>query len=215
MAEALLRTVAARGLARTTLADVAEEAGTSVGLVQSYFRSKSDLLHFGVEYLYERGEERIVEVLESGERGRTLLYRLMETLLPLDDERRAELAVWLEFIPATRTDPALARIHNATTRSLVDGIAAGLSEATARTRDHGDPSAGSVTGADVRTEAAALVAFVDGLTLHHLATPEIFDVAVIRDALHRYIDRISIGAARPAPAGPPPPDSTSRERPER
>ncbi|MBB4934911.1 AcrR family transcriptional regulator [Lipingzhangella halophila] len=181
VAEALLRAVAARGLARTTLIDVADEAGTSVGLVQRYFRSKSDLLRFGVEYLYERAEERIAEV-ELVPPVRSVLYRVTETLLPLDDERRTELAVWLEFVPATLTDPEMSRIHRDTTRRLVDGIAGGITSA----QKHGELS----TGVDARAEAAALVAFVDGLTMHHIATAEIFDTGMIRDALHRFIDQL-------------------------
>ncbi len=182
VAESLLRTVATRGLARTTLADVAEEAGVSVGLVQRYFRSKSDLLRFGAEYLYERAEERITEV-ELVPPARTALYRIMETLLPLDDERRRELAVWLEFVPATLTNPEMSQIHRDTTRRLVDGIAAGIADA--RANDEVSPRT------DARTEAASLVAFVDGLTMHHLATTDIFDVDLIRDALSRYINQLT------------------------
>ncbi|OLT48396.1 TetR family transcriptional regulator [Saccharomonospora sp. CUA-673] len=181
VAEALLRTVAARGLARTTLVDVAEEAGVSVGLVQRYFRTKSDLLRFGVEYLYERGEERLRGVELVGP-IRTLLFRLLETLLPLDAERRTELAVWLEFVPATLTDPEMSRIHNDTTRSLVEGVAEAVEAAQQR---------GELPGhLDATAEAASLVAFVDGLTLHHLATAPIFDAESIRRALADHIERL-------------------------
>jgi hypothetical protein len=43
---------------------------------------------------------------------------------------------------------------------------------------------------DVRAEAAALVAFVDGLCLHHAATTS-FDAASSRAALRAYVDRLS------------------------
>ena len=71
VAHALLRSVGRQGLARTTLADVADEAGVSVGLVQSYFRTKSQLLRFGVEYMYKQGEARLLALaggVEADER---------------------------------------------------------------------------------------------------------------------------------------------------
>ena len=48
--------------------------------------------------------------------------RLLDELLPLDDTRRAEITVFLEFATAARTDPALdhlAREAAAGTRTLV------------------------------------------------------------------------------------------------
>jgi TetR/AcrR family transcriptional regulator, transcriptional repressor of bet genes len=62
VAEALMAVVGERGLARTTLADVADHAGVSIGLVQRYFRSKAQLLRFGVEHMYHRAEQRLQEV---------------------------------------------------------------------------------------------------------------------------------------------------------
>jgi TetR/AcrR family transcriptional regulator, transcriptional repressor of bet genes len=181
VAEALMRTVAARGLARTALVDVAAEAGVSVGLVQRYFRSKSDLICFGVEYLYERTEERIGEI-ELVPPVRTLVTRIMTTLLPLGAERRVELAVWLEFIAVALTDQRMSAIHKAATRRLVDGIVQALEGAQRRGELSPD--------VDARAEAAALVAFVDGLSLHHLATQEDFDGEALQRALTAYFNRL-------------------------
>ncbi len=183
-----MRTVADRGLARTTLADVADEAGVSVGLVQRYFRTKSDLLRFGVRHMYQRAEERFRAIDGKGT-YRELLYRFAETLLPLDDERRLELTVWLEFLPATLTDPEMARLHQDTTAALVAGIAHGFEDAARR----GDLP----EGIDARGEATRLVAFVDGLTLHHLVTTREFPAEEIRDSLRTYLDRL-----RTAPGSP-------------
>jgi AcrR family transcriptional regulator len=189
VAEALLRTVAERGLARTTLADVAEEAGVSVGLVQRYFRSKRDLLVFGVEYMYARSEERIRSALDAPP-IRDLLFRLGErALLPLDEERRLELVVWLDFLPATLTDPDLARLHKRTTADLLDALTGVMAEA----RRLGELP----EDRDPRAEAAAYVAFVDGLTLHHLVTTEEFGAESVLAALASYLDRLF-----PAPESP-------------
>ncbi|XKK37093.1 TetR/AcrR family transcriptional regulator [Nocardiopsis sp. ARC36] len=184
VARALLRSVGRRGLARTTLADVADEAGVSVGLVQSYFRTKSQLLRFGVEYMYKQGEARLV-ALAAGEGPATVREWVLlaaQTLLPLDDERRLELTVWLEFLPATMADAEMSRLHRATTRQLVDAFEQAFGEGL---------RAGELpSGTDARAEAAAFVAFVDGLTVHHLVTGGDFAEAPVLASLTTYVDRL-------------------------
>lgn len=181
VAEALMATVAERGLARTTLADVASTAGVSVGLVQRYFRTKDDLLRFGVEWIYGRARER-VRAVEIAPPVRGVVVRIMETFLPLDEERAAELKVWLSFVQASLTDPAMAATHKAATRDLVGGIADALRAARRRNE--------IPDGVDAAAEAAALVAYVDGLSLHHAATGEGYGAEDTRAALVRYVDRL-------------------------
>jgi TetR/AcrR family transcriptional regulator, transcriptional repressor of bet genes len=181
VAEALLSTVAERGLTRTTLADVAESAGVSVGLVQRYFRSKDELLRFGVEYVYKRAEER-VRRLEITPPVKGIVVRLMETFLPLDCERERELRVWLSLIQASLVDEEMAAIHLAATTRMVDGVRQALD---------GARRAGELApGIDTAAEAAALVAFVDGLSLHHAATRTGYASESIRRALVVYVDRL-------------------------
>lgn len=187
MADALLRTVARRGLRQTTLVDVAEQADVSVGLVQRYFRTKDDLLRFGVRAMYERVEERLQSlVIEPPLRD--LLLTLLQTFLPVDENRRDELVLWLEFLPVTRTDPKLSRLHHAATRGLVDGVVEVLS---------GAQRAGEVAASvDVHDEALSLTALVDGLSLHLLATRRIYDAETVRRVLTAAVDRVFSADAR-------------------
>lgn len=194
VAEALLRTIARKGLAKTTFADVADELGASVGLVQRYFRSKSELLRFGVEYLYKRGEERIAAV-DLTPPVRDLLFRIAHTLLLMDEERRLELTVWLEFLPTTLIDPDMADLHRGTTRVLVDALSEGLAAA----QHNGELSA----DLDPRMEAAALVAYVDGLGIHQLTSPEVFDDATVEHLLRQHFARLFSVPEGSDPAHPP------------
>ncbi|WP_280233445.1 TetR/AcrR family transcriptional regulator [Nocardia cyriacigeorgica] len=180
VAEALLTTVAERGLARTTLADVAATAGVSVGLVQRYFRSKDELLRFGFDHVCRRTQERLrrVPIVPP---VREIVIALMEQILPLEPEREKELGVWLSFVQASLTDQEMAAIHQAGVTELIDGLAEAF---------EGAQRAGELEPEfDVRAEAAALAAFVDGLCLHHVATNS-FDAASSRAALRAYIDRL-------------------------
>ncbi|ASO21282.1 AcrR family transcriptional regulator [Actinoalloteichus hoggarensis] len=181
VAEALLRVIARDGLPGAKLASVAAEAGTSIGLVQSYFRTKDELLRFGIEHMYARATERILET-PVGPTVRQTLAAVMNTLLPLDDDRRHELAVWLAFIPATLVDPEMRRIHQTNTRRLLDELAKGFAQA----REFGELD----EQRDPHDEAAALAAFTDGLALHHLASGEDFDPDRIRRLLDDHLDRV-------------------------
>ncbi|TDD47036.1 TetR family transcriptional regulator [Nonomuraea terrae] len=181
IAEALIRTLADRGIIRTTLADVATAADVSVGLVQRYFRSKDELLIFGIEHVYQRAIERVRQVQPTTP-IRDFLTRLMETLLPLDQERERELRVWLNFVQASLTNPKMAAIHQTATADLIGGAAEVLAAAQ---------RAGELdTTVDPAREAAALVAFADGLSLHHAVTGDRYDAAGIHGALTAYISRL-------------------------
>ncbi|PZG45964.1 TetR family transcriptional regulator [Spongiactinospora gelatinilytica] len=181
IAEALLRTLAERGLGGTTLADVAAAADVSVGLVQRYFRTKDELLIFGIEYVYQRATDRLHRV-EIAPPVRDVVVRLMETFLPLDETRERELRVWLNFLTASLTSERMAAIHRAATGELIDGITDALTAAQ-RTGEPDDDL-------DPRAEATALVAFVDGLCLHHAATGDGYDIPAIRAALATYAGRL-------------------------
>ncbi|MER5324940.1 TetR/AcrR family transcriptional regulator [Streptosporangium roseum] len=181
IAEALMNTLAERGLGHTTLADVAAAAQVSVGLVQRYFRSKDELLIFGIEHIYQRAGERVSQVPLAAP-VRDVVIRLMETFLPLDEERERELRVWLNFLQASLTNPKMAAIHKAATFDLLDGVTDALTAAQ-RTREL------SSTLAPER-EAAALIAFTDGLCLHHATTGTGYDAAGMRTALGAYVARL-------------------------
>ena len=75
IADALLRTAAARGLHATGMREVAAEAGVSLRLVQYYFGTKEELLLAGMQHLAVRFADhaltRIRQVKETGrEQGR-------------------------------------------------------------------------------------------------------------------------------------------------
>jgi AcrR family transcriptional regulator len=181
VADAVLEIVAERGLAEAKLVTVADRAGTSVGLVQHYFRSKSQLLTFAVEHLSRRTEERVDEI-RAVRPLRVAIHRLAELLLPLDEDRRREAAVWLAFLPLTLTDPELARLH----RETVGHQLAGLERALAAS-----VTLGELPGPiDAAREAMALTAFLDGLANAMLTQPAEFPADTARTLLATYLDRL-------------------------
>ncbi|NDL58566.1 TetR/AcrR family transcriptional regulator [Phytoactinopolyspora mesophila] len=181
VADALLHSVAEHGLDRTTIRRVADTAGVSVGLVQRYFKTKDELLRFGIEHVYQRTIQRVDSVpIEPPVRN--VVVGITEALLPLDDERERESRVWLAFVQSSLSDDAQQQTHLSAVASLVDGLHRAF---------EGAQRAGELAeSVDAGLEARTLAAFVDGLSLNQVASKSHYDRAVIRAALHTYIDRL-------------------------
>ncbi len=65
--EATVRSVVVHGLAKTTLATVAEESGLSQGVIAFYFKNKGGLLTEALRYIYTQYEENWTSMLEAAE----------------------------------------------------------------------------------------------------------------------------------------------------
>lgn len=158
VADALFRIVARDGLHRASVRGVAAEAGLNPGSVRHYFADHADLVRFAMRTMIERVSARVrARVEEFGdpadrspqERFEAVAEMLGE-LLPLDDRRRREVAVFLEFTAAARTDTGLADLA----RESADGTAALVHRILASAAD---------PGRDLHVEVLRLTALLDGL----------------------------------------------------
>ena len=162
IADALLRTAAARGLHATGMREVAAEAGVSLRLVQYYFGTKEELLLSGMQHLAarfgERAMTRIRRIKEAGGQAspRDVIAAILAEALPADDERRTFAVLNAAYFALALTDPALAiapLVKN--TNAVIDVVAAQLraAQAAGDTPAHLDPDA----------EALSLLAMSGGL----------------------------------------------------
>lgn len=105
--DAVFRCVVRDGLAATTTAAVAEEAGVSKGVIHYYFRDKIALLEAAFERVLEgfhgalarqpHGSGRLVDDLDA----------LVRVGLPLAGSSRERTIFWVQFLAAGLHDPAL------------------------------------------------------------------------------------------------------------
>lgn len=102
---ALLRIVARDGLDAVSLRTVAAEAETSLGMVQRQFPTKDEMLLFALRLSGEMTGERIRRIPFRGPVLSTL-RRIVDELLPLDEQRITEARVYHAFVAkaATRAD---------------------------------------------------------------------------------------------------------------
>ena len=162
MADALLRTAAARGLHATGMREVAAEAGVSLRLVQYYFGTKEELLLAAMQQLAAQFGERVqarikrIKVTESPVNPREVIAAILTEALPADDERRTFTILYTAYFALSLTEPALAiapLVRNSS--AVIHVVAAQLRAAKAA----GDTPA----HLDADLEAVSLLAMSAGL----------------------------------------------------
>jgi AcrR family transcriptional regulator len=172
LAGALWRVVMRDGIEAASVRRVAAEAGWSTGSLRHYFDSQAALLAFAMELVIDRVTLR-VEAVSATDTPREIAERALQEVLPLDDERRAEMQVWLAFTTRSFVDPEL--------RELRDRAHAGV-----RTLCEG---AARLVGASP-LDAQRLHALVDGLALHAVLDPATTTPARQRALLAAELDAI-------------------------
>ena len=169
LAEVVWRVIRRDGVPGASVRAVAREAGLSMGALRHWFATQDDLLRFAMQLVMQRARARAEAVARRGGPPQELVVRLLEEVLPLDDERRAEAEVWLALTARTLTDPGLAAVRDRSfdeLRGLCGSVVQRLADAGAL-RD----------GVDNGREAERLHALLDGLTLHLLTRPAVLPPA--------------------------------------
>jgi AcrR family transcriptional regulator len=195
LAAALWRLVLREGIEAASVRRVAAEAGWSTGSLRHYFETQSELLAFAMELVVQRVSERVA-ALPRDAAPRALAERALHEVLPLDDERRAEMQVWLAFTARSLVEPGL--------RELRDRAHAGL-------RSLCRAAADLLAAPDPERQAERLHALIDGLALHAVLDPATTSPARQVELLAAQLDALSPRGtpARAGTAGSPPPGSPS------
>ncbi|OPG07236.1 TetR/AcrR family transcriptional regulator [Microbispora sp. GKU 823] len=163
IAEALWRVVRRDGVGAATVRSIAAEAGWSPSALRHYFSTQTELLAFAMEHVITRVRARIETTVFQGP-VRVAIRALLEQLLPMDAERRAEAEVWLQLTARAQGDPAAADWL----RRANDGTGEVAAIAVRALADEGELAAHR----DAEFEAARLHALIDGLSVHVLTRPE-------------------------------------------
>jgi AcrR family transcriptional regulator len=156
--DAALAVMLRKGIAATTVRDVAQEMGTSSGLIHHYFESMDDLLASA----FERAATQDLEVTRTAMRaGTTPLERLrifFATYARAEQDWAFQL--WLDAWAEAARRPAVQktsrRLNVAWQELLVDVIEAGIAD-------------GSMTCADPPGAAWRVLSLLDGLSLQAVA----------------------------------------------
>lgn len=154
VAQAAWRVIIREGLDRASMRAIAQELGTSTGVVTHYFRDKEELTLFALEQVFEN----VLEDMKACTEGRQGIDRLVQMIfiaLPLEDIDRADWKVWVAFLGYSIGREHLAQEHRKRydcLRQIISQELANLQIAKIIRAD-----------LDLTLEANALVALVDGI----------------------------------------------------
>ena len=112
IAQALWRIVDQQGWARATMREVAREAGVSLGQLQHYFLSRTEMLAFAMEFASEQTFHRVERGLNSLNQPphpREVLRVVLLEMLPLQPDARATSRMNAAYVLEAMHDPSLQR----------------------------------------------------------------------------------------------------------
>ncbi|BCW72178.1 TetR family transcriptional regulator [Arthrobacter sp. NicSoilB8] len=205
--DAVFRIIAADGLERASLREVADEAQLAVGSVRHYFASSDELLTHAFSVAVDRvagrltaAESRLADLPPGTGEHHDAVLALLGEVLPLDEERAVDSCVWMAFKNAARTKPFLAaeadRSHRAVA-AVVGGLILGLADAASDAASDAaydsaaDSAAAGLDQQVLVTEAELLLAVLDGLTMHALLQPEWMTAQICKDVLEAHLEGLN------------------------
>lgn len=181
LAEAVWTVIRRDGLPRASVRNVAREAGLSMGSLRHYFATQSELLCFAMQLVGDRARARVRTIQPSPD-PRATAERLLQELVPLDDERRAESEVWLAFTAHALVDPNQRAIH----QRIHDELNGACATAITLLADAGL----TPPDLDIPLEATRLHALLDGLAVHAVMRPEQVTPDRITAVIARHLDTL-------------------------
>ncbi len=184
--------ISALGLHELRLADVAQRAGVSAGMVHYYFDGKRAVLAEAFAFNARRSLERRRRLLESDDPPLEVLRRVVESYLPDDDRTLSAWRVWAELWAQAMRDADFQQINEALYQEWRAMIVVIVERA------QGD---GSARGGDPTAVANMLIAMIDGLATQVLVNSAEMTVARMRETLGAFID--GWVASPPTPTGTP------------
>lgn len=159
LAEAVWRVILRDGVEGVSVRNVASEAEWSTGALRHYVGTKEELLASATQLLEERVRRRF-ENKRYDSTPREVVRGLLCEVLPLDEERRTEGALWFAFAARSLVDPRIAEEYEV----VFDGVR----ELCHRVIYQMTEGGWLVSGLDPEVETASLHALVDGLAVHGL-----------------------------------------------
>jgi AcrR family transcriptional regulator len=155
---AALAVARVKGLAATTVRDVAAEMGTSSGLIHHYFESMDDVLAAAFARVAEADLERSATEMAAADRPLAALAAFFRTYAPADSDWAFQL--WLDAWAEAARRPAIqetSRRLNLAWQALLEGtIRAGI-------------ETGDFISPDPAAAAWRILSLVDGLSLQVVA----------------------------------------------
>uniref|UniRef100_B8HZ15 Transcriptional regulator, TetR family n=1 Tax=Cyanothece sp. (strain PCC 7425 / ATCC 29141) TaxID=395961 RepID=B8HZ15_CYAP4 len=179
--QAAWRVIIREGLDRTSMRAIAQELGSSTGVITHYFRDKEELILFALEQVFENALEHMQEVAK-GRQGIDRLEQMIFTALPLEEIDKADWKVWIAFLGYSIGRKYLIQKHRRRYERLRQILHQEFTDLQAAKLIRVD--------LDLNLEVNALIALVDGIATGAVICPEQFSAEQQQYLVHRHINAL-------------------------
>jgi AcrR family transcriptional regulator len=181
VAQAAWRVIVREGLDRTSMRAIAQELGSSTGVVTHYFRDKEELILFALEQVVENALE-CMKACARERQGLDRLEQMIVAALPLEDSDRGDWKVWIAFLGYSIGRDRLIQQHQNRYERIRQILYQELADLQAAKLIRAD--------LDLILEANALIALVDGIGTGVVICPEQFSANQQRYLVHQHIQAL-------------------------
>ncbi|MCC5667188.1 TetR family transcriptional regulator [Nostoc sp. CHAB 5784] len=183
--KAAWRVIVREGLDRASMRAIAQELGSSTGVVTHYFRDKEELTLFALEQVFENVLQDMKTCAE-GRQGIDRLAQMIFVALPLEDIDKADWKVWVAFLGYSIGRERLVQEHRKRYDFLRQIICQELADLQKALLIRAD--------LDLTLEANALIALVDGIGTGAVICPEQFSAAQQKYLVLRHINGLIVSS---------------------
>ena len=177
--DATMKCIGRKGMASSTLSDVAKEAGLSQGIVNLHFESKDNLLTETLRHVADEYKTQFNKALEnSGPAPAEKLLALMELDLRPSICDRGKVAIWFAFWGEVKSRPTYRKICDESDR-YYDSIVEGLCTEIIADGAYENVSASAI--------ASGLSSMTNGFWLSCLISPQSWDRAEAMEAVMSFL----------------------------
>ncbi|MBH8553773.1 TetR/AcrR family transcriptional regulator [Nostocaceae cyanobacterium CENA357] len=176
--EAAWRVIIHEGLDRASMRAIAQELGSTTGVVTHYFRDKDELMLFALERVFENLFQDM-EICAKGKHGIERLEQMIFAALPFEPSGMQGWQIWLAFLGYAIGRKKLIEEHRKRYDSLRQVICQELADLQIAKLIRED--------INLMLEANALIALVDGIGTGYVINPEQFHPDQQRYLVQRHI----------------------------
>lgn len=185
VANAAWRVIIREGLDRASMRAIAQELGSSTGVVTHYFRDKEELTLFALERVFENTLESIKACVKE-QQGIDRLEQMLCLALPLETRDRNDWKVWVAFLGYSIGREHLIQEHQKRYDILRQLLVKELADLQTARLIRAD--------LDLTFEANALIALVDGISTGVVIYPKQFSAEQQQYLVRRHINALLISS---------------------
>jgi AcrR family transcriptional regulator len=183
VADAAWRTIVREGLDRTSMRAIAQELGTSTGVVTHYFRDKDELTLFALERVFQKMLGDMAAAI-AGHQGTDRLEQMVLATLPLRAADLPAWQIWIAFLGYAIGRDRLMKEHQKRYEFLQKMLVEQLTELQADRLLRAD--------LDLSLESNGIIAMVDGIGTGFVINPHNFPADLQKHLICRHLQTLYI-----------------------